>query len=1328
MENEHIERKLWYEDNGRVTVNQADALQRLEPLIILGEAGMGKTALLRWIARSPGYVLCTARSLITHPDPRRFLGSFRVLVIDAIDEVSAHKQGDAVDLVLGRLAELEFPRFILSCRVADWRSATAVEGIRGQYGCNPLEMHLVPFDEDDSINFLSSLVGPAKARDVVTHFNSRNLHGMLGNPQTLELLAKVCNNGPLPESSSALLERSIDVLRVEHNDRKANLQLAKEIALTAAGAASAALILSGSDVISRKAAAHVGPDELSLADVCRLPGAEEVDVMLHTRLFTADGTERFRYWHRRIGEYLGARWLAKVANTPRKRRRVLSMFHVGGLVPASLRGIHAWLALDPAFTPAVIDADPMGLVEYGDPSTLLPAHATRLLNALERVAASNPGLLWNRGDISLGGIAQHAMLDDLRRLITAQDTAFGLRMLVLRALKDAPTAAQLVNELRNLVLDAGMAFACRKAAGQALVPLVPADDWPQVMTRLLGQSDELSVRLAIELMDDIGYQHFSDELIVDLAVSYATKERQTVGVLYVVEHRLPDDRLDGVLDKLAAKASALGEPFKHRDGYELGDFAYHLLSRRIAGAPAQADRLWSWLQPFDESDGYRRDTRAALAKHLQQNQELRRAIQKLVILELPGEATPWERFCRMTDRSSGLAPTPEDVIVLLRTLDQTKDDMRWQDVVQMARHDGEMGAAVRTEAIPFAEHRPDLLQWLMRLAEPPSWKREDDLRTKRHRAKFLARRAKTRAHYQEHIARLRTADYGVLIGPAKAYLGFFHDINEETLPSHERIADWLGADIAAAASSGFEAYLVDGPSTPTADELAASFAQSRWWDSVLIIIVALAERVRRGTGLADVSDDRLLAALFELRRTSLKQDATVDTLEEALETELKARGLWPSAMRRYHEPQLEARLTHVSGLYSLMRGQDVDLAIQLAAEWLTRFPQIAAEVEEELVDRLIRSGRYAELRALLPQRRDLDDERRLRNWLAVGLVVEFDETVTKLAGGHVPPELVWHVRDRSDGERQSVPFQAHQLEWLITTFRALWPVAHPPAGGTWGDTNPWDASDYVISLIKRLGNDTSTAATRALQRLHHAPPDHYLDTIRTVATEQSRLRVETSYSPPTLEAIAAVTRDVAPVTMPDLQEFMLEELDVVQRMVSSDDVESWRGFYDDKHLPHNEEWCRDHLLLLLRQACRDVTLAPEVHVGDDKEVDIGCAVGMLRMPIEFKCQWHRDLWHAADSQLDRLYSQDWLAAGRGIYLVLWFGHQDEPSKRLRPPGRGRVMPTSPQDLQQMLTSASQAALDGRVAVVVLDLSRSPAPRASENGRPGLRKPPRRKAS
>lgn len=39
MKSKHVERKPWYEDNGRIITTQAGILQRSEPLIIIGEAG-----------------------------------------------------------------------------------------------------------------------------------------------------------------------------------------------------------------------------------------------------------------------------------------------------------------------------------------------------------------------------------------------------------------------------------------------------------------------------------------------------------------------------------------------------------------------------------------------------------------------------------------------------------------------------------------------------------------------------------------------------------------------------------------------------------------------------------------------------------------------------------------------------------------------------------------------------------------------------------------------------------------------------------------------------------------------------------------------------------------------------------------------------------------------------------------------------------------------------------------------------------------------------------------------------------------------------------------
>jgi hypothetical protein len=328
-------------------------------------------------------------------------------------------------------------------------------------------------------------------------------------------------------------------------------------------------------------------------------------------------------------------------------------------------------------------------------------------------------------------------------------------------------------------------------------------------------------------------------------------------------------------------------------------------------------------------------------------------------------------------------------------------------------------------------------------------------------------------------------------------------------------------------------------------------------------------------------------------------------------------------------------------------------------------------------------------------------------WDAVGLIVDFDATVQRLSSEPIDRHLLWHVQrftgDRhNDDSAESV--SPAQLEWIVKAFRPLWPRTGYPSEGSWGSENPWDASDLLLRLINRLGNDTSDEAFNALERLKLADADGYSEHIRAVAAENCQLRVEALYVPPTLSAIAAIANDKPPASIDDLQATMIDELAVVQKKVTADDVDSWRGFFRDDGVPYGEERCRDHLLSLLRQGSEGVVLDPEAHVASDKEVDITCSVGTIRMPIEIKGQWHPDLWHAADTQLDRLYSSDWRAERRGIYLVLWFGDTAAPNKKLRGPGDGSPLPKTPEELRAALIERSKAAKEGRVEVIVLDLA------------------------
>ncbi len=1306
-----IERTLWYAaKNGRAELPQSDLCKRTEPLVILGEAGMGKSYLLEWLATAGGYTRCTARQLINRHDPRTLLNDTQTLIIDALDEVSTQKEGDAVDLVLRQLSKLGCPHFVLSCRVADWRSATGLEAIREQYPEEPLELHLEPFNDDEATTFLSASLGAETAKAVVEHFNLRGLNGLLGNPQTLELIARVAGSGKLPETRSELFERAIEVLRVEHRDAKAYGQVARETGLDAAGAAFSALILTGSEAIVRTSAANAAEGELQFADVSRLPEGEFIGAMLGTRLFRADGADRFVYLHRRIAEFLGARWLAKQANTQPKRRRLLSMFHSHGLVPASLRGIHAWLARDPALAEAVITADPMGIIEYGDADDLTVEQARSLIAALELLAADSPNFRdW--GPYSVRGIAQPELIEDIRRLVIAPDTPFRLRLLVIDAIKGRKIAAELTDDLRRIVLDPQAIFASRRAAGEALAERDGEDDWTTILHTLQGYGDELSTRLAIELAADIGYERIDDDLIVGLVVAYSLNDCRTIGVLRGLERQLPESRVEGVLDRLAAVAKRLGGRYERPGNDALTDFAYCLMVRGLAAGGITVEKLWSWLDPFDPNFGYKRECRQQLDAFIRSDDCFRQAMQRYVLLELPSEHSLWQLAWRLSEHSSGFSPTPADVVALLKTLDPfDHSDERWRDLVQLTQHEGELGAEVRAAARAFALHRSDLLEWIDKLATPvlPDWQIKQAKRERIRQAKQAAAHAAHRKHYSTRIDRMRSGDYGAIIDPAKAYLSLFEDIGKG-VPAHKRVSQWLGDDIGDIAHVGFEAFLVLDPPTPTAQNIAEEIAKDNYYEAGYIIVAALAERHRKGIGFDDLPDERLMAGLFELRRAGLDGHAGIVGLKETIETALRGRGSWGEAMRLYHEPQLQARRELVDGLYTLMRDEGhAELAAELAAAWLECFQDLPVGPETELIDRLIRSGRFEALRRAATGRAGMKDDARRRTWDAIGLIVDFEQTVARLKGSPIEPELLWHIRDRTGGrfnDGPNVGFSPAQLEWIITVFRPLWPMVDRPNGTTVGDTHPWDASNHLTHLIRRLGNDTSEDAIAALIRLRNARTDGYTESIKVVFAEQARIRVEAVHAPPTLEAINAITRNILPVSASDLQASVIEELLIVQAKVKSDDAESWRGFYSDNGAPFEEERCRDHLLGLLRQGSSGITFDPEAHVAADKEVDIACSAGALRIPVEVKGQWHSNLWRGADTQLNALYTRDWRAEGRGIYLVLWFGDQQQPNKRLKRSGRGSVRPQTAHELREMLVTESESVREGRVVIFVLDLVR-----------------------
>jgi len=1313
---------------------QTDLLGRTNPIVVLGDAGVGKTTLLEEIGQCAGYKFVHARRLVRSHDPSKLLGDATTFVIDALDELVVQAEGDAVDAVLASLEEAGFPNFILSCRVADWRSATSTQAVGDSYGNDPLELFLEPISRGEARCLLSSDIGDKRADAVLNHFEENGLEGLFGNPQTLKLIRAVATSEELPASKAALFELSVKKMWAEHSKKRASSSLSRlseSAALDAAGCAFSSLILTGKRAMSRSSVLAIDQDDLPIAEVSVLASMDNLNAVLGSRLLTSNvegDPDRFSYTHRSVGEFLAARWLAGRADTDRKRRRLLKLFHGYGLVPASLRGIHAWLAHDARLAPQVIAADPMGVVEYGDTGDFSEKQARTLLEALYELSDRDPRYYNYNKTHSLKGIATPSLCTEIKNLVTSRSTPLSLRAMLLHSISGSSVATLLSETLEKIVLDPDVTFYERRIAGDVLSDFSQGCvDWARLLAELHNLADESSLRLAVELLPGVGFVGPTDIQIVELIVAFSglsicefpKKERRGIaGVLWGLERKLPDVRIESVLDILAEYlASLLGKDYDRFENSDAINVVYVFTERRLALGDVEPMKLWKWLSSVGDCRGFRDDAQKTISKWLKANDEARRRIQCFALLEETGSKTVWMRGWRLRDQLNGLYPDEGDIIALLECLDpftEAEGD-RWKDLVRLCPHDEERGKSVRQAALPFATEK-DGQDFLEQLANPqvPEWQIEQEERDRKRNEEKQKSWSEHRANFLKHIDDLRSGRYGEVVNPAKAYLNLYSDMGGD-VPAHERIEQWLGPELQDAAFKGFEAYLANEESAPTAHEIAGSYAEGKHWDAAYIFVAAAAERVRNNRPLNDLSDDRLLATLLEIRLTHILEHAKIDHVSEVVEQEVKNRsGLWEAFWRLRIEPQLEVQKEHVDGLYEIARGRSGDdLATILACDWLESFPNMSHRAETELIDCIIAAGKLGFLKEYVVKRRasSINDDERRSDWDAVALLVDYEAVQQGLSDRRSEDrDFVWHLRSRL-GRRhddvQPVPLSAAQLSWIISRFRKLWPNVPHPTGATRGDTNPWDAAEYLAALVNRLGGDTSDEAIVELRALCDAPEDRYTDHLKRAFAEQAQKVVEDKYVPPKLADLVSVLNDGPPKTMDQLQAVVLEELMEAQRKIRSHPVDWYEDFFVEG-APKSEEDCRDSLLKLLGDYPYGIQCEPEGHLADDKRADIRCTIDELMLPIEVKGQWHKHLWHAADTQLDRFYSNDWRSHGKGIYLVFWFGHDVPKNKSLKSQTSGVTLPTSAEELRTALIQNSGVAKKGNVEIFVMDLTRRSA--------------------
>ncbi|TBW40195.1 hypothetical protein E0E54_01085 [Azotobacter chroococcum] len=1322
----------------RQIADETQLLAVTVPKIVLGEPGMGKSALISEIGHRLGVQAVSAIRFMHHRNPASCVVAGKPLLIDGLDEAMARHDGDAVDLILAQLEGAGSPDFILSCRAREWQSRS-VTNLRQIYGVEPVVFTIEPFSREEAHTFLAQRHFLTDPERVLMHLDSNGISELYRNPLTLEMMGKVAeHDAALPATRGALFERVCTLLWPEHDSERQDGGLgaiSEAQALSAAGAVMAGLLLAGAESVSLSGPSLLQEGDVRLVDLAALPGADAARAIFSSKMFHSIGVGRAKPIHRVIAEFLGARWLAQQATSSRAQRRLLAQLQGSGAVPASLRGLHAWLAFHSvAMSKVIIVADPFGVLRYGDASNLTADQADCMFDALKALAVVDPYFRSQDWDSHTAtGLMIPHLRSKIKTEIASPESNAQLRSLLIEGLNDSPIACELGHVLESIVLSTNHFLRERIGAAEALMPHRGRAWWQHAVTQLHDQCVENSILLArriIEIIEcDVKDEFLVAILLAELGITLCPLPRAQATRVHTTRHFdslvdvLPLERVRKVLDLLSEHAQLLGDSDwqQARDFCEVTSLLIVRAIDESATLPNHAMSLWNWLGLLKHRADYPHGGHKLLQERLNARDELRRAIQEYGLYVARPKPTIWEsEHFDLNPRMVGLSGRPTDIMWFLERLAQSDNrdqNLRqdWCDLMQLGFQHGTFDSDLRSASNRFQRGDAQLEAFVRRLENPKKlpWQRMQERQAAKRERKKLIKRETDRRVYRAHREVLRAGELRAVLHPAQVYLGLAYPPPSDLSPT-DRIATWLGIELSVDVMDGFEAVL-HRSDVPTPVEISQGFAEGQTWNICFPFMAGLLARHRTGQGFSDLSVDAqsiglLLCLHFD---SSICFDSDLPALREALEQHVI-----PTATARedfarlWIEPSLAAGASSVTGLYKLAHDDEWKLVgATLAPDWLMRFPNVPDHIELELVDCLTYSGALNSLAVVAEARSGTTfrDVEHLLGWLAIDVLLRFETVLPDLSGiGIRNPEFIWFLRNRFELERRGImlPCSVAQAKWIVSQFRAQWPYSVLEGSGS-GNTNSYDATDFLRAMISRIASDTSAEAKEALQELISEPFDSYSNLIRHMTAEQRQKCAEEDFSPLSPGHLGDLLAEGPPSNADDLKSLVLEELWVAQRMLIGDDIDQVRDFWNDAGIPYDENRCRDRLTAMIGPELMryEVQRITEADMPKTKRADLAFACGRVQLPMEVKGQWHDEVWQAASDQLDLKYLIDWRSEQRGIYCVLWFGDlRSDSGRRLKAPPQGHKPPQSADEMRRILIELIPEARRTLIDVVVLDLS------------------------
>lgn len=1320
------------------------AFQQFKNIVVLGDPGAGKSELFRSQAVETGGVFLTVRELLNTPIDD--LPSDQMLWIDALDETQGGR-GDRspVDELTRKLAEISPCGVRLSCRAADWLQTTDLEALKPylRKGGATVVVQLLALNRSEQAQILTSkgFANPGSFLDEA----ERREHGeLLGNAQTLLMLAAVSGQGDWPATRTELFRQAalalLDEANEQHADRDQGVaHIPGTQLLDAAGALCAMRLTSNCSGLTWKARS-VGKDIPSYKELTLAPQGHLL-ACLKRRVFVATGVDRVDYVHRTVAEYLAARWIADRVQSGLPIGRVLALMGVQERPPTALRGLVAWLTSQLPDPSPMLHLDLVGLLMYGDLSTWSSFMKMRLLNALITESRNNP-LFFREMHLPTGAhaLADPALLAIYQELLVSPSAEVSAKLLAIVVQKSGRMTLGIEGALERLILDETQVIVLRMEAIHALLEGSSAHRQLLVAAyqRLGTSADDTQLRfLLVRALYDSGLG--KEEIVVLLLHFLRMNERIPIGASWgLTDVVTPVDAAEILrsVDLPVPSGPLLVGPNTREFARIYGELFAKALAVESAGR-----LIFDWYLIYchylsGENPG--KSLLLALSGGEGQDLKLLRSVLRHIDFGV-GVNLPWDRFMRLF----GSVLDPQVVLdeiesALLQSCDPRRGQIYavclrqairgdvspypvfWR-LYALADNDVELSEIRSFHSVAYLEVAPVLdIEELHRQdseAEAERWLRELG-------AEFTARR--------EEVVAGKAAAF--LDSLARVYFGQWLPIRfAASLTPLARLEQVLGANDALTTLRGFEVLLSSGELPSIGALLSKRRRQEEFrWTALL---AALDDHWRSNARIADLPEAVLSAGLAValLCPVYVEVDSHPRVLEHVwFSPLLEAK---PKLAIQTYETVLAAELA-LGGheLRALSALENVELAGQDRGKAIVRVLQAHPRMAEYDLLRMLRlckaEGCWSDLPALARAQVDQllseqdNDAEHLRGglrgglaaWLWCGFSLSPEAYFNVLQGlsGDREESAMWALLEdggeASWGSQKTWTYSLTQIEFIVTWVASRYPHMSHPTGSSVGTRNPWDAASMVNTMLAQLGSDPGRAAGNALARMAGLPGlMSYRKYILHQLANHKTVVADTEYEIPTWEKAMGTLENGAPSSAKDLHELVCCHLEQIAKSLSTRNDDPFKQFWNTGSHgeivePKVEEVARDCLLGMLKPllAPHGVRAEPEGHMSADKRVDIVVYGDKIKSVIEIKRDFHSQVWTAASEQLHGLYSVDPEASDFGIYLVFWYGEKRKATQPL-PPNRG-VRPATAKEMQAMLEDDLPAHLRATTRIVVMDVT------------------------